>query len=568
MKQEYDVKFIWNSLSDFWSSFDDKEVPEQLWRGYIFVINNLYYQLYQLDLSKSIETVPHEWISDWEYFSFTDSTAIDESDTGYPSYSGYPYRYHLPSGVKNVNQLRESPREVVRLPDYTSCGSDGIMVTPEGYDRYLGESGVYAPESMIVWDDTYIFDKGINVDTVILEPHKDYLVDEDTKTIHFKKKPYVDMWSHQSIRDINIVYANFGSLIDYPGPDTLAYKRQVQGLWYAYWMGSTISNIERGLTILNNLPFIEEDGTVERVEHSVSSVKIGDTVYQMPRSVTETVKPGCVITTVSPDGSVVMSYNPVTLDMSEANTYTLRIENPDNPLAPYLTDVTFDVAADCIKYGNTTRLVPQNYNYFEESYRHICTEVEIPQEDRSTVHGTLIIGLTEDQASLYRDGTTILRVDRSPDSIVLGDIIISRFEPDVIAQLHEGDVISEVNRTSSIITVSGKEYTYEGESPLKVSLGDYVNKFDVLTDAVHVYDYINYPGWNTSYLGTEEDAIESCERSGGAYFDTKSHWDNGELLMQYIMAFVFSLPLCSILHSLCSWIVTRGSLQKKIRMFL
>ena len=112
MKNELNVNYIWDAVSDFWQSFDDTESVSQLWRGYCKVVENLYYQMYQVELSKSIETIPYDWISDWEKVTCDSSTLVS-----YDVEASYPYTYSLPDGIRDVVMLAEGPREVTVLPN-------------------------------------------------------------------------------------------------------------------------------------------------------------------------------------------------------------------------------------------------------------------------------------------------------------------------------------------------------------------------------------------------------------------------------------------------------------------
>ena len=112
MKNELNVNYIWDAVSDFWQSFDDTESVSQLWRGYCKVVENLYYQMYQVELSKSIETIPYDWISDWEKVTCDSSTLVS-----YDVEASYPYTYSLPDVIRDVVMLAEGPREVTVLPN-------------------------------------------------------------------------------------------------------------------------------------------------------------------------------------------------------------------------------------------------------------------------------------------------------------------------------------------------------------------------------------------------------------------------------------------------------------------
>lgn len=70
------------------------------------------------------------------------------------------------------------------------------------------------------------------------------------------------MWAEKTKIDGETPYRNFGVLIDFYRKNSEAYKLALQGLWYAFWTGSTPNNIRRGLHILLGLPFVRQAGVV------------------------------------------------------------------------------------------------------------------------------------------------------------------------------------------------------------------------------------------------------------------------------------------------------------------
>ena len=277
MLKEYNIEYVWESLNDFWRLFEDAPTMEQLWRGYAFTVNNLYYQLYQLDLSKSIFTIPYEWISDWERFDMNEDTIPNDIVT---TYAGYPYVYRLPYGVKDVTMLRESPREVTYLPKYTVLRVDGKLVTPDGLARE-GDN-IYMPETIIKMDSgDLVFPEGVAIETRKFYPNIDYIVDRTFGVVAFAEPPFPVLWSNLAIRDLEIIYDNFGSLLLYYKPDSYKYLREVQGLWYAYWNGAAISNIEIGLNIVKDMPFALERGYVTDIKYVTNTMTIGNFSFQI-----------------------------------------------------------------------------------------------------------------------------------------------------------------------------------------------------------------------------------------------------------------------------------------------
>lgn len=400
MLQEYSVEYIWNSLNDFWRMFEDAPVVEQLWRGYAFTINNLYYQLYQLDLSKCIHTIPYKWISDWEVFVLDDSTRIDSV------FTEYPYAFKLPFGVKNVTLLRESPRETINLPAGTLMRKDGLLVTPDLLVRH--QDVIYMPEAVVRTDEgLLLFPEGITVNTEKLYPDKDYIVDEKSLTVHFKSEPYAVMWSNLAIRDLEVIYDNFGCLLKFYKPDSYKYLREVQGLWYAYWNGSTLSNIEIGLNVLRDFPFSFEDGIVDKIDTWNSGTIIGGSYY----------------------------------------------------------DITND-QLDYLKVGQ------------------MVEEIDIPN------HVVKIGG------RYYR------------------------FLSTNFSSLAVGQYVENIKSSGATIKVGANTYSTTTGQVLTVAEGEYITRFTPLTEAVGVFDYINYPGWWKEYTGRLDETEFTCYFDGSPFFDT------------------------------------------------
>jgi len=400
IQQEYNVDYIWNSLNDFWKMFEDAPVIEQLWRGYAFTVNNLYYQLYQLDLSKCIHTIPYKWISDWEVFNLNSTTKVP---TVYPE---YPYAYSLPYGVKNVTLLRESPRETVNLPPYTLMRVDGLLVTPDLIVRHPDQ--IMMPEAIVRTDEgVLVFPDGITVATEKLYPTTDFVVDEATLTIHFKNEPYSTLWSNLAIRDLEIIYDNFGYLLKYYKPDSYKYLREVQGLWYAYWNGSTLSNIATGVTILKDLPFAYEEGIVDKVDTWNSSAIIGGESY--------------------------------------------------------------DITADQLEY--------------------------------------------------LQKGQMVELID-APNRVVKIGGRYYRFLTNNFSSMVVGQVVEEIITDGATVKIGPNTYPIEKGQVLDVAEGQYVSKFTPLTEAVGVFDYINYPGWWREYIGAIDETSVTCAFDGSPFFDT------------------------------------------------
>lgn len=95
------------------------------------------------------------------------------------------------------------------------------------------------------------------------------------------------MWAEEVKYNDETPYRNFGVLIDFYRENSEAYKLALQGLWFAFWTGSTPSNLQRGLHILLGLPYARSAGTVTSVVGSTITI-----VDSRKRTLTYTVPDG------------------------------------------------------------------------------------------------------------------------------------------------------------------------------------------------------------------------------------------------------------------------------------
>ena len=337
--KELDITDITQEINTFWSSnlFQDKHITDQLWRGYLYVMQNFYTQAYQLAKARGVQTFPADWVSHWEKFTFDDTTKVDSWNPL------YPYAYALPTEVRSVYILRESPREISMLPAKSVIDESGKIILPDGTARIEGDSvynmadyadytivcptcgglGVYlgnpcptcggAKEVSGVYSPS-----GIPVDTVKYLKRADGIADYEETTvalgdficsadgicgggvdseqhlIAFREEPYPEQYSQYVIRNTELIYEMFGSAIGYYKKDSQSYLREVQALWYAFWNGSTFSNIESGLSVLAGIPVTTTPGYVESIteifdEHAY--VILADTSFMAAPSITLTSTP-------------------------------------------------------------------------------------------------------------------------------------------------------------------------------------------------------------------------------------------------------------------------------------
>ena len=339
--------------------------------------------------------------------------------------TSYPYAYRMPFGVKDATILRESPREIVNLPPNTYLGADNILVLPDGTRRHSTDK-IYLPTDVLIDGDKLYFPRGVPVDCEKLYPNIDYKTEVryespcggatvyyDTPRIRFKVEPYTRLWSNLAVRDLEIIYENFGSLIEFYKPDSYRYLREVQGMWFAFWNGAAINNLCTGINILKDLPFALEDGIVDSIIYTGNSAQIGTHTYTITDAQAMQLHSGDVVTSVNAADRIMgLNWDPIKLT---GPFYRLSAQSIDN--------------------------------------------------------------------------------------------------------MHVGDVVSNVIPSSAQVILSGTPYPIAGNAILNVVEGEYVKQFTPITKMVGVFDYINYPGWWKEYTGNYVDYESACFFDGYPYFD-------------------------------------------------
>lgn len=497
--KEIDVSAIAEKLNTFWSSnlFQDKHITDQLWRGYLYTMENFYAQLYQLAKARGINTIPPDWMSHWERFEFNNENRVDAWNPL------YPYAYYLPRNVRSVYVLRESPREITILPRGTIIDSDNKLILPDGTERkegdsvyiesdyqdynvtcptcggfgvYLGNpcptcggsgsvSGAYAPSGMPV--DTVIYlkrDDTINDLDETTVPLGDFicgdgtigcnrLPDADQNYIAFKEEPYEVLYSQYVVRNTEIIYEMFGSLIGYYKKDSQEYLKEVQALWYAYWNGSTFNNIDVGLSVLSQLPVTSNPGYVTDFEEHLTEKLIS-------------------------------------------------------------FEVTTDFLADpiCELISTPTEMSPGVY----------ALKVECPRLSSYVFTQGLDYTVTVDYESSFTGD--VPNIDPAPK------VMFNTSTSPVASLLAVGDVLNityEDGTGQYVITIGGIDYFVDNGTVPDVYENQFIPEFSPLTDDIQVYDYINFPDWWTSFF-SGINIFDSSLGTARLKFDTPHLLDGNE----------------------------------------
>jgi len=104
-------------------------------------------------------------------------------------------------------------------------------------------------------------------------------------------------WAEVTKVNAETPYRNFGVLINFFRENSEAYKLALQGLWYAFWTGSTPNNLQRGMHILLGLPFAKRAGTVTLLDTASGVIHITDPrgqviIYSIPSGLSPVVAVG------------------------------------------------------------------------------------------------------------------------------------------------------------------------------------------------------------------------------------------------------------------------------------
>lgn len=74
-------------------------------------------------------------------------------------------------------------------------------------------------------------------------------------------------WAPTSLHDEGLIFKNFGAVTSRLEDErsSVSYLRRIQGLWFAFWSGPSIKNIESGAQILMNAPFAFDSSRVATI---------------------------------------------------------------------------------------------------------------------------------------------------------------------------------------------------------------------------------------------------------------------------------------------------------------
>jgi len=102
----------------------------------------------------------------------------------------------------------------------------------------------------------------LDADATVLLVGTDYLVEPGK--IFFAVKPPEFLIAPRVERNLQLIWRNFGFLVDFFRDNSAEYRRQVQGLWFALVGGPSLSNMQLGVSAILDLPYTR-GGTVRSI---------------------------------------------------------------------------------------------------------------------------------------------------------------------------------------------------------------------------------------------------------------------------------------------------------------
>jgi hypothetical protein len=204
--------WVFNYISDFWLRLKERNLLALTWDAQLRQTSNLYLQAYNVDLAKSLFRVPELFRSEWVTFRFDDTTLTRMPDD---APTGFNYAYSINPNIFRIDKLTEHG-------------------DPTGEVRDDGGETLYDEVDFVVLG-------GLGI------------------ILFVEEAPFQYMFSNSVFRDEEVIFNNFGFLVDYERPpefDQQLYLAQVQGLFTALWLGGTLENIELGVHVLLGFPFM------------------------------------------------------------------------------------------------------------------------------------------------------------------------------------------------------------------------------------------------------------------------------------------------------------------------
>jgi len=208
------ASFMFRFLGDVWLllPLKDRRKLSNFWAAAIKITGDLQNTGFELDLSTAVQDVPVLNNEMWNKFQFNDETKLSPSPD-----DNFPYAYFL--------------------------GDSRIRSIPSLQDR------IDRPNKLLIEGADYYVSNNL---ALFKEDPESFCVTQGKSCL----------WAKDTLVNNEKPFRNFGEFIDLYQSNSDQYLRVLQGVWYAYWNGPTVTNILTSLYLLFAIPTAPYNGTV------------------------------------------------------------------------------------------------------------------------------------------------------------------------------------------------------------------------------------------------------------------------------------------------------------------
>jgi hypothetical protein len=252
------------ALSSFWTVvYRDRDLLNKFMSGYGELFSDAYFNFLETVLSSKIEDIPVFNKKKWFFLTLLESENLADSRIIYSS-----------EGI-----------------DYGRQPEDALF-NPGGFSKY---GGTFNADSLYRWKlprevvdiDRFLMNR-IHSPSTVLTKGTDFIIEEfeGVKVITFSKNPFEDktlakreirstqgvvtdtevgIWALNSYWDYELVWNNYGKLINFYRPNSTEYRTFVQAIWDLFVGGPSYTNLEAGVNAVLGLPISRDNETISEI---------------------------------------------------------------------------------------------------------------------------------------------------------------------------------------------------------------------------------------------------------------------------------------------------------------
>lgn len=303
------TQFILDALGDIFDRMpaEDRNMLLGIWESWARVLSDQLLVLVQTDLAKSLFTVPVDFRREDIAFTLDDTTRIQDEQRvergGGVTITALEVTSLVDATRPYFVEVRRDPADVTktRVRVFTSLADAiaGENITGQTFSLGFGAkvaepvggfagatltydySGRPADGALIkTFPERFAYGIDSEIDSIpelfektgigAHEPLGTPLVEATHYVVSagalvFLVEPTPFQFAPVLFQNRELIFDNFGFLIDFKQENSRAYRRNVQGLWFAFWNGPTVRNIELGAAIVLGFP-ISDGGTVLSID--------------------------------------------------------------------------------------------------------------------------------------------------------------------------------------------------------------------------------------------------------------------------------------------------------------